>query len=116
MSYSVEVHRRFQNDTHILGCVIKENIENYWNVDGEKDLSDAWTGFTRFILEFKSDQKGSPGAGRDLQENNQRLVQTMYGQICGSMSDAAKEESKTKMGYRETKARQCQTIDRNILH
>ena len=22
----------------------------HWNVDGEKDLSDAWTGFTRVIL------------------------------------------------------------------
>ena len=27
-----------------------------------------------------------------------------------------KEESKTKMGHRETKARQCQTIEGNILH
>ena len=32
------------------------------------------------------------------------------------MSDAAKKESKAKMGYRETKARQCQTIERNILY
>ena len=28
----------------------------------------------------------------------------------------SKEESKTKMSYRETKARQCQIIERNILH
>ena len=28
----------------------------------------------------------------------------------------SEKESKAKMGYRETKARQCQTIERNILH
>ena len=28
----------------------------------------------------------------------------------------SKKESQTKMGYRETKARQCQRIERNILH
>ena len=31
------------------GCVVGENIDDYWNVDGERELSDAWTGFTRFI-------------------------------------------------------------------
>ena len=29
--------------------VLLENIEDCWNVDGEKEVSDAWTGFTRFI-------------------------------------------------------------------
>ena len=35
-----------QEYTYFVG----ENIEDYWNVDGEKDLSDAWTGFTRFTV------------------------------------------------------------------
>ena len=30
--------------------VLEQQIEDYWNVDGEKELSDAWTGFTRFVL------------------------------------------------------------------
>ena len=25
-------------------------MDDYWNVDGERELSDAWTGFTRFFL------------------------------------------------------------------
>ena len=25
-------------------------MEDYWNVEGERELSDAWTVFTRFLL------------------------------------------------------------------
>ena len=25
-------------------------IDDYWNIDGSRDLSDPWTGFTQFIL------------------------------------------------------------------
>ena len=53
--------------------------------------------------------------GRDLQGNKQPLVLTMYGQICGNLCPI-QQESKTKMGYRETKVRQCQTIVGNILY
>ena len=37
--------------THMsLDVLLEKDIEAYWNVDGERELSDAWTGFTRFIL------------------------------------------------------------------
>ena len=48
--YSTEVHRRYQNNTYVTGCVDGDNIDDFWNVGGEEELSDAWTGFTRFIL------------------------------------------------------------------
>ena len=28
----------------------EKRIDDYWNIDGSRDLSDSWTGFTRFIL------------------------------------------------------------------
>ena len=28
----------------------EKRIDDYWNIDGSRDLSDAWTGFTRFTL------------------------------------------------------------------
>ena len=31
-------------------CCWKKHIDDYWNVDGERELSDAWTGFTRYLL------------------------------------------------------------------
>ena len=28
----------------------EKRIDDYWNIDGSRDLSDSWTGFTRFTL------------------------------------------------------------------
>ena len=28
----------------------KKRIDDYWNIDGSRDLSDPWTGFTQFTL------------------------------------------------------------------
>ena len=33
-----------------LDVLMEKHLEDYWNVDGERKLSDAWTGFTRFVL------------------------------------------------------------------
>ena len=33
-----------------LDVFLEKHIDDYWNVDGGRELSDAWTGFTRFIL------------------------------------------------------------------
>ena len=63
----------------------EKHFEDYWNMDGERELSDAWTGFTRFILLNERPLQGYTWSGRrDVQENKHT------------------QESKTKMGYRET--------------
>ena len=36
----------------------EKRIDDYWNIDGSRDLSDPWTGFTRFIQ-----LKGKPPEG-----------------------------------------------------
>ena len=28
----------------------ESRIDDYWNIDGSRDLSDSWTGFTQFTL------------------------------------------------------------------
>ena len=33
-----------------LDVMLEKHIEDYWNVDVDRELSDTWTGFTRFIL------------------------------------------------------------------
>ena len=33
-----------------LDVLLEKHIDDYLNVDGERELSDAWTGFTRFIF------------------------------------------------------------------
>ena len=85
-----------------LDVMLEKQIEDCWNVDGEKELSDAWTGFTRFVLLEERSPEGYTWSGEA------RYVE-MYVRC-------SEKESKTKMGYRETKVRQCQTIKRNVLH
>ena len=37
--------------THTTMDVMQESrIDDYWNIDGSRDLSDPWTGFTQFTL------------------------------------------------------------------
>ena len=37
--------------THTNLDVKQENrVDDYWNIDGSRDLSDPWTGFTQFTL------------------------------------------------------------------
>ena len=33
-----------------LDVMQEKRIDDYWNIDGSRDLSDYWTGFTQFIL------------------------------------------------------------------
>ena len=36
----------------------EKHIDDYWNIDGSRDLSDPWTGFTRFtLLEEKTSRR-----------------------------------------------------------
>ena len=32
-------------------------IDDYWNIDGSRDLSDPWTGFTQFTLKKKNSRR-----------------------------------------------------------
>ena len=43
----IDVTRNTHTSQDIL---LEKNIDDYWNVDGERVSSDAWTSFTRFIL------------------------------------------------------------------
>ena len=33
-----------------LDVMLERRIDDYWNVDGSRDLSGSWTGFTQFTL------------------------------------------------------------------
>ena len=46
-----------------LDVLLEKELEDYWNVDGEQELSDAWTNFTRFILLNEKPLDGHTGSG-----------------------------------------------------
>ena len=43
----------------------EKRIDDYWNIDGSRNLSDPWTGFTQFTLLEEKPPDGHKGPGRD---------------------------------------------------
>ena len=41
----------------------ESRIDVYWNVDGSRDLSDSWTGFTQFTLLSEKPPEGCMWSG-----------------------------------------------------
>ena len=83
---------------------------------GEK-LSDAWTRFTRFVLLYEKPPEGCTWSGERLtRKQKSSCPDDVWPDMGKFMSDAVKKKAKQRWGYRETKARQCQTIERNTLH
>ena len=48
-----------------LDVLLEKQVEDYWNVDGERELSYAWTGFTRFIVLNERPPDGYAWSRRD---------------------------------------------------
>ena len=44
----------------------ERRIDDYWNIDGSRDLSDSWTGFTQFTLLEEKPPDGYMWSGRRL--------------------------------------------------
>ena len=82
-----------------LDVLLEKQIDDYWNVDGERELSDAWTGFTRFMLLNERPPNGYAWSGvGDLRGNKQPQDPTMYGRICGSICLMQRKAKQNKSG------------------
>ena len=84
-----------------LDVLMEKDIEDHRNVDGERELSDAWTGFTRFIFSTK-------GHLMDTHFPVERLAR--------KQNTSRPDDVWPDMWTRKTKVRQCQTIEWNILY
>ena len=49
-----------------LDVMQEKRIDDYWNIDGSRDLSDYWTGFKRFILLEEKTPNGYMWSGESL--------------------------------------------------
>ena len=59
----IDVIRSIHTD---LDVAQEKRIDDKWNVDGNRNLSDTWTGFTRFTLLNETPPKGNMWSGRRL--------------------------------------------------
>ena len=87
-----------------LDVLLEKNSEDYWNVDGERELSDAWTGFTRFVLLKERPPEGYTWSGLRLtRKQTSSRPDGVWPDIWKLMSDAAKKKSKQRWAVEKPK-------------
>ena len=65
----------------------EKRIDDYWSIDGSRDLSDPWTGFTQFtLLEEKPSRRMARGMGspRYVRNRRRRLERVPNLRVCSS--------------------------------
>ena len=80
--------------THTNLDVMQERrIDDYWNIDGSRDLSDSWTGFTQFTL---------------LEEKTSRWIYVVRGEINEKTADIQARSFMARALENNGKARQAE--------
>ena len=98
----IDVSRRTRTS---LDEMLEKSIDDYWNVDRDRDLSDTWIGFTRFtFLNEKPPDRFSWSGVRLTRKQTTSRPDTLWPEMWKHMSDASKAE----VGSRENKTRKCQ--------
>ena len=77
----------------------EKRIDDYWNVDGNRSLSDSWTGFTKSTLLKETPPNGYMWPGWDWQKFKRRHVQIIYGLKLGQELEKPLKEKKNNNGH-----------------
>ena len=89
-----------RSTTTTLDVMLEHHIDDNWSIEGDQDLSDAWTGFTLFTLldEETPDGYTRSGGAADKEANNIQVRGRLW-------PERSPTQRHTKVGYRKTKAR-----------
>ena len=75
----------------------EKRIDDYWNIDGSRDLSDPWTGFTQFtLLEEKAPDGYMWSGGRLTRKQLTSRPDHLWPELWKSMGKHAKPKEKQK--------------------
>ena len=75
----------------------EKRIDDYWNIDGSRDLSDLWTGFTHFTLLEEKPPEGKMWSGERLTRKQlTSRPDRLWSEIWGKMGKHAKLKEKLK--------------------
>ena len=78
----------------------KRRIDDYWNIDGSRDLSDPWTGFTQFTLLEEKPPNGHMWSGRRLTRKQLTFrPDHLWPELWDKMGKNAKLKEKQKWSY-----------------
>ena len=88
-----------------LDVLLEKHIEDYWNVDEDRELSDTWTGFTRFtfLSEKPPDGYNMVQGERLTKKQTTSRPDNVWPEMWKHMSDAAKRKEKQKWAIEKPK-------------
>ena len=82
----------------------ERRIDDYWNVDGSRDLSDSWTGFTHFtLLEEKPPDGYMWSGGRLTRKQLTTRPDHLWPELCQKMGKNAKLKERQKWSHEKPK-------------
>ena len=80
-----------------LDVKLEKCIDDYWNIDGSRDLSDPWTGFTQFtLLDEQAPDGFSWSGGRLTRKQLTSRPDHLWPELWKSMGKNAKLKEKQK--------------------
>ena len=84
--------------------VLLGNVDDYWNADGERELSGAWTGFTRFIVLTERPPDGYTWSRwRLMRKQTTSRPDNVWPDMWKHVSDASKRKVKQKWAIEKPK-------------
>ena len=93
----MDVSRTTQTNLDVMQ---ESRIDDYWNVDGSRDLSDSWTGFTLFtLLEEKAPDGYMWSRGRLTRKQLTSRPDHLWPELWKSMGKNAKLKEKQKWSH-----------------
>ena len=76
----------------------EKRIDDYWNIDGSRDLSGSWTGFTQFtLLEEKSPEGYMCSGERLTRKQLTSRPDHLWPELWKSMGKARQAEGEAKV-------------------
>ena len=84
-----------------LDVMLERRIDDYWNIDGSRDLSDPWTGFTQFRLLEETPPDGYMWSGREINEKTANVQARSF--MARTLDEIGKSNFKGgKSGHRKS--------------
>ena len=93
----------------------EKRIDDYWNIDGSRDLSDPWTGFTQFTLLEEKPPDGFLWSGERLTRKQiTSRPDHQWPELWKSMGKHAKLKEKQKWSHEKLHLDNARNLRRNI--
>ena len=102
----IDVVRRTKTTLDVL---LERRLDGFGTIDSDRNLSEPWTGVTQFtrLNEKPPDGYVWSGGEADKISSNDKW---------SGMSKAARRKSTTEKDYRETEARHCVKVERQLFY